>query len=756
MKLQRNDSAAPRRLVPLLACALLLAAGLVQARPQAGDAPDRPVAAYANQRAAGAGPAPVARAGQARRIALGKLPAARLAQERAASADAKGVRPRIGFPRAVAALADSAAFAAQLSWETLADGGRVAAVSVESPEAAGLRIGLAVEALPRAATLRLYAQAERADAQLVTGAEILDTLAENRASGASGDAARTYWLPMVAGNEATLEIELPAGADVDAVRLALPRISHLFITPRQHAAEHATRRAASCNLDISCQPYLGAWIDYSKAVALMDFVDGGIAYYCSGTLLADRNHSFTPYFLSANHCIDSQTIANTLETTWFYRSAACNDRYGTFPGSKTVTGGATLLYNSAATDTSFMRLRKAAPEGAVFAGWLPALPARYTGVVGLHHPTGDHQKISFGFVSDYESCRTDPGAAVYCESAAAADARFLGVSWQEGITESGSSGSGLWAAHEDGNHYLVGQLYAGSSSCYATGTDTYGRFDLAYGAALKQWLNADGGAEYALTVNRSEGGTVAANGIDCGSDCTEVFAAGTRATLTATPASGYGFAGWGGACDGNAPTCAVTMSASRVVDAWFARSLNKSMPLTPLSGSLNSETIYALAVPAGAADLIIKTIGGSGDADMFVRRNAIPTAVDHDCVSETPKSAESCQFAAPAQGTYYVLLKGYTAYAGVTLLASYTGGPSSAQAAADCLFDWAERSYPDWFAPAGTASQTLAGYYLRHYAATDAYLGLLDGRIYYLGPLTDHGLADLGTLDYWRGAARCD
>lgn len=836
MNIPRPESPAPRRPAGSISSRLsaaLLIAGLALAVSAA--AADRPVAAYANQRAADAAPASAARAGQASRVALGKPQAARLARERAASDAPKGVRPKIGFPREVAALGDSTAFAAQLNWENLPDGGRVAAVSIESPEATGLRIGLLVEALPRAATLRLYAQTDRASARVIGGGEILDALARNRASGAAGAAARTYWLPMVAGTEATLEIELPAGIATDTVRVALPRVSHLFISPAQHETELTTRRAAACNLDISCQPYLQDWVDQSKSVALVDFVDDGYSYVCSGTLLADRANSFTPYFLSANHCIDSQTVASTVETTWFYRSATCNG-YSVFPGSKLVTGGATLLYNSATTDTSFMKLKQEAPAGAIFAGWLPALPARYTEVVGLHHPTGDLQKISFGFVSDYEACRDDPSEAVYCENAAAAAAQFIAVTWQDGITESGSSGSGIWIAHDDGNRYLVGALYAGSSSCYSAGTDTYGRFDLAYNTALRQWLNAGGAAEYALTVNRSTGGTVAASGIDCGSDCTEVYAAGTALTLTATPASGYSFAGWGGACGGGATSCGVTMSAARAVDAYFVRNLSKGTPMTQLSGSLNSETLYALAVPAGAADLTFQVSGGSGDVDMFVRRDAVPTSSDYDCVSENPDTTESCLFAAPAQGTYYVLLKGYAAYSGVTLTASYAttlsayslgiatsgagtvtsspagidcgadciesylsgtsvtltatpaagasftgwsgacGGTATSctltmaasvtvvasfagatqTTAADCLFGWAERSYADWFAPAGTASQTLAGYYLRHYTASQSYLGLLDGRIYYLGPLTGNALVDLGPLADWLGTANCD
>ena len=57
------------------------------------------------------------------------------------------------------------------------------------------------------------------------------------------------------------------------------------------------------------------------------------------------------------------------------------------------------------------------------------------------------------------------------------------------MTESGSSGSGLFKS-AGGVNYLVGQLRGGSSSCSnPTGNDSYGRFDVAYKAALRNWLD---------------------------------------------------------------------------------------------------------------------------------------------------------------------------------------------------------------------------------------------------------------------------
>ena len=101
----------------------------------------------------------------------------------------------------------------------------------------------------------------------------------------------------------------------------------------------------------------------------MSFVDtDGYSYLCTGTLLNDMASSGTPYFLSAQHCISQQTVASTLQTYWFYRSTSCNSSVLN-AGNVTLTGGATLLYSSVNTDTSFMRLSNTPPAGATYRTW---------------------------------------------------------------------------------------------------------------------------------------------------------------------------------------------------------------------------------------------------------------------------------------------------------------------------------------------------------------------------------------------------
>lgn len=75
---------------------------------------------------------------------------------------------------------------------------------------------------------------------------------------------------------------------------------------------------------------------------------------------------------------------------------------------------------------------------------------------------------------------------------------------------------------------------------------------------------------YALSVTRSGSGTVASTpaGINCGTDCSESYPSGTDVSLTATPATGYAFSGWSGACTGTG-VCNLTMAAAKSVTATF-------------------------------------------------------------------------------------------------------------------------------------------------------------------------------------------
>lgn len=75
-------------------------------------------------------------------------------------------------------------------------------------------------------------------------------------------------------------------------------------------------------------------------------------------------------------------------------------------------------------------------------------------------------------------------------------------------------------------------------------------------------------------------------GIDCGADCAEDFPIDTMVTLTAEPANGSTFEGFGGACAG--ATCTVTMDQARSVVATFD---GVAHPLTVTTGGTGTGVI---------------------------------------------------------------------------------------------------------------------------------------------------------------------
>ena len=552
-----------------------------------------------------------------------------------APAPAPGRPVQIGVARALPDAANAAATANLLAWTRAADGSQRAAISVRAPGAKGLRMGLLVDQLPPGTRLRAYAP-NAAQTTEIAAAEVLRTIQTNLNAGDNSADAHTYWLPIVEGAEAALEIELPAGVNPTQLKVSLPIVSHLTALPTDTKA--IAQASGSCNIDVMCTP------DYeaeSRAVAGMSYSERGGSFFCTGTLLNNTKQDRTPYFLTADHCIWSQTNASSLVTYWNYRLTDCNGSW--LDAQQIVPGGAQLLYNSANTDTAFLRLNASAPANAVFAGWDASTPAAVgTAVFGIHHPKGDPQKLVEGEISEFANCWSiaytiGQGNMSCTSSDTPGGATFYVMQSLRGTIEGTSSGSALFTYN---GRKVIGQLFGGSSlgcGIFSHATANYGRFDRAFDdGQLAQWLSPPTAA-HTVTASAGAGGTINPAG-------NERVSSGTAKTFTVTPNAGYGISvggTCGGTLSGSGPSYTYTTKVVTGDCTVAVEFISNSHTTTTNPGPGGTLTPSSAAVRNGAPAIFTVTpnlgyktvsVSGKGDCAGTLNGNIYTTkAITADC-----------------------------------------------------------------------------------------------------------------------------
>ena len=98
--------------------------------------------------------------------------------------------------------------------------------------------------------------------------------------------------------------------------------------------------------------------------------------------------------------------------------------------------------------------------------------------------------------------------------------------------------------------------------------------------------------------------------------------------------------------------------------------LDNGVPINNISGSQNQEIFYTIDVPANV-NLSVTTSGGSGDADLYVRKGTKPTTSTYDCRPFRNGNSESCSLNSGQGGTYHIMLRGYSAFSNVRLVGQY-------------------------------------------------------------------------------------
>ena len=428
---------------------LLVAAALVAALASAPVALAEGLSVGSAQRDALAAPAP-APARQATRLDyLAVEPGLRIALAAPAAGrlvppPAAGKPPRIGFHRALPARFRGE-LAGRLVWTELADGAVVGALTVASPGAVAVRLALLAQ-LPAQAEIRFFNPAESGRRFRVVTAGDFHVLPDGESE--------PLWSPVVQGEAIGIEVTLPSRAARAGFSLRLDKVSHQTVQ-----APRTAFQGAQCPGQVDVQCRVGSVpVGVPDSVARIRFEGTDGPTYCSATLLNNQLEDYSPYLLTANHCVSTPAAARSIEATWFFERPGCGSAE---PAERGVQGPvyAQLLATSADQDSTLLRLDpRGVPIGVWHSGWDAGQLAHPTAVYGIHHPRGDYKKYSAGV--------TIRNVPVELDGADSVTVNAIEVQWHDGLTEQGSSGSGLFT----GAH-LVGVLSARSEGC--GGLDAY-------------------------------------------------------------------------------------------------------------------------------------------------------------------------------------------------------------------------------------------------------------------------------------------
>ena len=406
-----------------------------------------------------------------------ELPAADTASQRS-KAEARDHRPlQIGFPRAI-----PSEYRGDLSplidWTPLDDGSIAGAVSVTSPGAQALRAAIRAE-LGSGGEIRFF-DGNTADGDTGQVSASQDFPVVIREDFYDDGEPEILWSPTVEGDTIGIEITLPSREALSDFSLSIEQVSHIYV-PMESLGYVPKELECPNHIDVQCR--VGSFSsNYDSAVARIDFVDDGYSYNCSGTLLNDSEaDTFIPYFLTANHCVSTGTVARTVEARWFWQRASCGN--ASIDSRHTTTfGGTDLLETSVAQDSTLLQFKSSLPGELFYSGWSADPISHPTQVYGIHHPDGDVKKFSAGRTirhRDGQVCE-DPENDIGCFTVRDG----IDVAWSDGTTELGSSGSGLFSGP-----YLIGALSGGDPGC-TNSEDFYGSFQDFY-PKISRWLGSD-------------------------------------------------------------------------------------------------------------------------------------------------------------------------------------------------------------------------------------------------------------------------
>ena len=251
--------------------------------------------------------------------------------------------------------------------------------------------------------------------------------------------------------------------------------------------------------DVSCFENTD-YQEIKQAICRYTITDKNQVYLCTGALVNNTKNDSTPYFLTAAHCLCSQSEAKNTVFYFNYEKTTCGG-LNVAQTNQTISG-ATLVATSPRTkygtteypdyDFTLLQLSSKPPHSyqANYLGWTTVESENYDSVACIHHPQGNYKKISISYpaveISSYPNEYDD-------ETQYKENSHWHIKKWDVGTTEGGSSGSPLI----NKNKQIIGILSGGFADCSSAKDDYFQMISKAWQASsdttqqLKHYLSPD-------------------------------------------------------------------------------------------------------------------------------------------------------------------------------------------------------------------------------------------------------------------------
>nr|MBP7515473.1 hypothetical protein [Flavobacteriales bacterium] len=313
---------------------------------------------------------------------------------------------RFGFEHQVALSSDNAG-----SWSARSDGSRVWRIELRCPQALGIGVIFTDYNVPQDGHVFLY----NGHGKVLGGY-----------TAESNPGHHVLGVQPIPGERVTIEYQEPAGA-LGAGHLTIGTVVHVY--RGAPGLDRDFGDSGACNVNTIC-PEGDDWRPEIRSVACI-IAGGG---YCTGTLLNNCNNDSIPYFLTANHCLESPSPPDTWVFRFNWDSPVCEPTENA-PTDQTVSGSTQLVANPG-SDMLFLQLSSQPPPefDVTYSGW-DATGTIPDSTVCIHHPRGDIKKITHdnnAAAQQNVDVGNGPADCWHC------------FEYESGTTELGSSGSALW------------------------------------------------------------------------------------------------------------------------------------------------------------------------------------------------------------------------------------------------------------------------------------------------------------------------